>query len=174
MAHCRARVHVKTVNDDGRFHSWLARIDPGAVVPAHQHNGGEEILLLEGSCVVGGVPMQAGDYQFSPSGTRHEAMTTHTGCLLFLRTRSLGEPVGTIWVLAHDDERHFDAEDARLLEALAQFASAAYVLRSSQIAALEARDELVRANERLRRTNGRLWNKLSEVRPVEAEESQSA
>lgn len=52
--------------------------------------------------------------------------------------------------------------------------SSLHGVRSSQIAALEARDELVRANERLRRTNDRLWNKLSEVRPVEAEQSQSA
>lgn len=34
--------------------------------------------------------------------------------------------VGTIWAIAHDTERKFDAEDLRLLQTLAQFASAAY------------------------------------------------
>ena len=34
--------------------------------------------------------------------------------------------VGTIWAMTHDGERSFDAEDLRLLQSLARFASAAY------------------------------------------------
>jgi PAS domain S-box-containing protein len=34
--------------------------------------------------------------------------------------------VGTIWAIAHNDRRKFDAEDLRLLESLGRFASAAY------------------------------------------------
>ena len=37
-----------------------------------------------------------------------------------------GRPNGTIWVLAHDEERRFDAEDARALAGLASFASNAF------------------------------------------------
>ena len=37
-----------------------------------------------------------------------------------------GKPVGTVWVVAHDDSRKFDAEDRRLLEGLATFAATAY------------------------------------------------
>jgi hypothetical protein len=37
-----------------------------------------------------------------------------------------GEAVGTIWAIAHNDLRKFDAEDLRLLESLGRFASAAY------------------------------------------------
>ncbi|HXV80986.1 MAG TPA: PAS domain S-box protein, partial [Candidatus Binatia bacterium] len=37
-----------------------------------------------------------------------------------------GEAVGTIWAIAHNDRRKFDAEDLRLLESLGRFASAAY------------------------------------------------
>jgi PAS domain S-box-containing protein len=37
-----------------------------------------------------------------------------------------GKAVGTIWAIAHDLQRKFDAEDLRLLESLAHFASAAY------------------------------------------------
>lgn len=37
-----------------------------------------------------------------------------------------GKPVGTIWAVIHVKDRHFDAEDQRLLENLSQFASSAY------------------------------------------------
>jgi len=37
-----------------------------------------------------------------------------------------GKAVGTIWTIAHRDHRKFDAEDQRLLESMARFASAAY------------------------------------------------
>ena len=37
-----------------------------------------------------------------------------------------GKAVGTIWAMAHDDRRRFDAEDLRQLESLGRFASAAY------------------------------------------------
>jgi PAS domain S-box-containing protein len=37
-----------------------------------------------------------------------------------------GKAVGTVWAIAHNDRRKFDAEDLRLLERLGRFASAAY------------------------------------------------
>lgn len=37
-----------------------------------------------------------------------------------------GKAVGTIWAIAHDEHRRFDAEDLRLLESMGRFASAAY------------------------------------------------
>ena len=40
-----------------------------------------------------------------------------------------GEAVGTIWLIAHDDHRKFDAEDLRQLESVGRFASAAYQSR---------------------------------------------
>jgi PAS domain S-box-containing protein len=36
-----------------------------------------------------------------------------------------GQPLGTIWLMTHDEQRHFDAEDMRLMTSLAAFASAA-------------------------------------------------
>ncbi len=45
--------------------------------------------------------------------------------------------VGTIWVIAHDGRRKFDAEDLRQLENLSRFASAAYRAVASLDAALE-------------------------------------
>ena len=42
-----------------------------------------------------------------------------------------GQAVGTVWVVAHDESRKFDAEDQRILESLATFAAAAYQVRRS-------------------------------------------
>ena len=40
-----------------------------------------------------------------------------------------GTAVGTVWVVAHDESRKFDAEDQRVLESLAKFAATAYQVR---------------------------------------------
>jgi PAS domain S-box-containing protein len=42
-----------------------------------------------------------------------------------------GKAVGTIWAVAHDDRRKFDAEDMRLLTSVARFASSAYQITES-------------------------------------------
>jgi transcriptional regulator with GAF, ATPase, and Fis domain len=34
------------------------------------------------------------------------------------------QPVGTVWIVSHDDQRHFDQEDERVVIALSRFASA--------------------------------------------------
>jgi signal transduction histidine kinase len=39
-----------------------------------------------------------------------------------------GKAVGTVWIVAHDEARKFDAEDLRLIESLGRFAAAAYPL----------------------------------------------
>ena len=48
-----------------------------------------------------------------------------------------GEAVGTIWVVAHDQTRRFDAEDFRVLTSLATFAAAAYQTLLSRDAAIK-------------------------------------
>jgi len=45
---------------------------------------------------------------------------------LLVPFRVLGNSVGTIWVISHDESRRFDAEDWRLLSSLARFAANAY------------------------------------------------
>ncbi|MBV9490796.1 MAG: PAS domain S-box protein, partial [Verrucomicrobia bacterium] len=55
-----------------------------------------------------------------------------------------GRPVGTLWAIAHNPERRFDAEDARLLSSLGRFASAAYRLILAREAAGRGRPELER------------------------------
>jgi signal transduction histidine kinase len=54
-----------------------------------------------------------------------------------------GRAVGTIWAIAHDDRRKFDAEDMRQLVSLGSFASSAYQVVVF-LDALEQRDEALR------------------------------
>jgi PAS domain S-box-containing protein len=70
-----------------------------------------------------------------------------------------GKPIGTIWVIAHDDRRKFDSEDLRLLESLGRFASAAY-----QGMELQRAEEAHRANKMLMDEQAR---RLEEVRESE-------
>jgi PAS domain S-box-containing protein len=61
-----------------------------------------------------------------------------------------GKSVGTIWAIAHNSRRQFDAEDLRLLESMGRFASAAYQTvesienLKSEIAAREKAEAAVR------------------------------
>lgn len=79
---------IKVLNDDGRTRSWLARLEAGARLPAHAHEGEEETLLVEGSCELGGNLMRPGDYQIARAGSLHGEVSTATGCLLFIRTQT--------------------------------------------------------------------------------------
>ncbi len=49
-----------------------------------------------------------------------------------------GQPRGTIWIVAHDGDRRFDAEDVRVMASLADFTRAALRSASDRAAAQEA------------------------------------
>ena len=73
-----------------------------------------------------------------------------------------GETVGTIWIVAHDQSRRFDAEDLRVLTNLAKFAAAAYQTRLSMNA-------LMKANQELRQTASELTNANSLTKKLNQE-----
>lgn len=80
----------------------------------------------------------------------------------------LGAAVGTIWIIAHDESVHFDAEDLRIMGNLACFAATAYVLQDSLKIALMHNQELVRANARLAKATA---DSAPAARPREPQES---
>jgi len=74
-----------------------------------------------------------------------------------------GQAIGTVWALAHRNDKHFQAEDARLLTSLARFASAAYkrtvteeALRASRTAALNLIEDAVLAREKTEQVSASL------------------
>lgn len=81
-------IDAQVLHDDGESRTWLARLAPGARVPAHFHAGDEEILILEGSCLLGEEEMIRGDFQMSPRGSNHPEMFSAGGCLLLVRAPS--------------------------------------------------------------------------------------
>jgi signal transduction histidine kinase len=68
-----------------------------------------------------------------------------------------GKAVGTIWAIAHDDRRKFDAEDRRQLLSMGKFASSAYQ-------AVAFLDEAKQQDETLRKSNDELAHTLAELR----------
>ncbi|MDX2272961.1 MAG: cupin domain-containing protein [Cyanobacteriota bacterium] len=68
-----------------RQRTALLKAAPGSHYPWHRHAGVEEILMLEGSLVVGEQVFRAGDYLRSDPGSVH-GPHTEEGCLFLVRT----------------------------------------------------------------------------------------
>lgn len=64
--------------------------------------------------------------------------------LLVVPVRSVQRDLGTIWIASHSADRHFDSEDVRLLESLAQTTA---VVTMQQQALERAEQEVARRNE---------------------------
>ncbi|MBI3716354.1 MAG: cupin domain-containing protein [Betaproteobacteria bacterium] len=79
-------VQLQVLYDDGAAQSWLIRMNPGSQLPAHAHPGDEECLVLKGSCYLGDCLLREGDYQLARKGSRHGAIRSEEGCLLFIRS----------------------------------------------------------------------------------------
>lgn len=64
--------------------TFMLRFEPGASYPYHNHPAGEELFVLEGSCIIEGALLQAGDYLYTPPEFKH-SVKSDTGCtLLFM------------------------------------------------------------------------------------------
>lgn len=67
----------------------IVRYDPGTHFPAHAHDFGEEILVLEGTFSDEHGDYPAGTYIMNPPGSSHAPFSEH-GCTLFVKLRHLG------------------------------------------------------------------------------------
>jgi signal transduction histidine kinase/ActR/RegA family two-component response regulator len=73
-----------------------------------------------------------------------------------------GQAVGTVWVISHDANRRFDAEDLRVMNMLGQFAASTYQVLSS-IKAVEASNaELAKAHADLLFSNEKLKDQIAD------------
>jgi transcriptional regulator with PAS, ATPase and Fis domain len=87
-----------------------------------------------------------------------------------------GEAVGTIWIVSHDHTRKFDAEDARVMSALGEFAAATYQALFGTLAlksiVATIRDPLLVLDGTLRvRTASRSFYQIFQTTPSKTEGS---
>jgi len=71
--------------DEGKMRSTsiLLKFEHGASYPFHSHPAGEEILVLDGSCIIWGEELVKGDFLYTPPNGKH-SVSSETGCVLFL------------------------------------------------------------------------------------------
>ncbi|MBK8944446.1 MAG: cupin domain-containing protein [Ignavibacteriae bacterium] len=62
--------------------SFLLKFDAGAKYPYHNHPGGEEVFVLEGSVFFNDTELFAGDYLYTPKNFKH-SVHSKNGCVLF-------------------------------------------------------------------------------------------
>ncbi|MBH9553061.1 cupin domain-containing protein [Inhella gelatinilytica] len=79
----RDGVSICPLHGEGAAVSLLARLQPGARVPAHPHGIDEECLMVEGDLFLGDVLLREGEYQFAPAGSQHGDLFADAPCLLF-------------------------------------------------------------------------------------------
>jgi anti-sigma factor ChrR (cupin superfamily) len=78
-------VRMKRLHRDGVARSYLLRLEPGAALPEHRHEGDEECIVLEGEVFLGDVRVAAGDFHVARGGTTHAKLSSANGALLFIR-----------------------------------------------------------------------------------------
>jgi len=138
---CRAgSAGVSILDSTGEVFVWPALAGPVA------HGAGSaagSIARTEGPCGI--VVERDAALLFDRPGRRFPALRGSE--LPILETLMVpfhvhGQPRGTVWAVSHDPERHFDAEDVRLLSALGRFAGIAYQMSVALQEAETARAEL--------------------------------
>ncbi len=78
------RMRLLHVDRARQMFSCLFRFDPGARLPAHPHSQPEECIVLDGSLIVAGVRLTAGDYQRVEAGVSHVEQWSDTGGTAFI------------------------------------------------------------------------------------------
>jgi anti-sigma factor ChrR (cupin superfamily) len=63
----------------------LLELEPLAIAPAHDHEGGEDSFVIRGSCRIGAVALSEGDFHHVDAGAHHgDVVASEQGCLLLL------------------------------------------------------------------------------------------
>lgn len=79
-------IACKVLHEEGDTLSYLLRLAPGAVLPAHRHASNEECVVLEGElCIGDAVTVRAGGYHLARAGVLHAPITAPRGAVIFLR-----------------------------------------------------------------------------------------
>ncbi len=80
------RIEFKLLNHANGVASYLLRLQPGAVLPAHRHPMDEECVVLAGELQIGErLRLKAGGFHLARKELPHANITTADGALIFLR-----------------------------------------------------------------------------------------
>ena len=64
--------------------TFLLDLAPGSLLPAHDHHGSEDAYVVSGSCRIGAVALDAGDFHRVDAGAHHGDVVSEAGCVLLL------------------------------------------------------------------------------------------
>jgi anti-sigma factor ChrR (cupin superfamily) len=73
------------IDTEAGTHTSLWRLEPGAILPEHDHHSEEECLVVSGSVDWSGATYIEGDYLLARPGFRHTEMRSRNGATLLLR-----------------------------------------------------------------------------------------
>lgn len=76
---------LKVLHEHDGVMSYLVRLAPGAVLPAHRHPIDEECVVLEGSLRIGELVVAAGGFHLGRRDVLHMPIVSEGGALIFLR-----------------------------------------------------------------------------------------
>jgi quercetin dioxygenase-like cupin family protein len=71
-------------NESRGTRTFLLRIEPGGVIPAHHHLSVEEFYVIAGQCRINDEDLQQGDYRVALPGTTDQTITTENGALVLI------------------------------------------------------------------------------------------
>lgn len=82
------RIMLDRVGAEQARATSIVRYAPRSFFPAHQHPGGEEILVLDGTFSEGGKDFPAGWYLRNPPGSSHQP-SSGEGAVIFVKLRQM-------------------------------------------------------------------------------------
>lgn len=76
---------TKKLTKEGRKVTFLLELEAHAVLPAHDHEGGEDSYVVRGSCHIGGLALNTGDFHHADATAHHgDVVASADGCLLLV------------------------------------------------------------------------------------------
>jgi quercetin dioxygenase-like cupin family protein len=73
-------------NNEAGGRSSVVRLKKEARVPRHAHHGEEEVVVLRGTVLIGGVELGEGDYLFTQPGEEHDVVAL-TDAVIFVSSQ---------------------------------------------------------------------------------------
>ena len=64
--------------------TFMAELQPGAEYTDHDHDQDEEIYMISGDLIIGGLVLEAGDFHVAKTGKHHPTHKSRTGCLCII------------------------------------------------------------------------------------------